>query len=88
VYVVCFYAMLIEKASSGARRAEIIPAGVAPTQQLRKIYYQTVRETGSWHRYCSASPLLGRNVDKKLPDLIGRARRGSIKESGPKAASV
>jgi hypothetical protein len=25
--------------------------------------------TGSWHRYCSALPLFGRKVDKRLPDL-------------------
>jgi hypothetical protein len=70
VYVVRFYAMPIEKASAGARRAEIIPARVAPRQQFQKIYYQTVRKTGSWHRYCNAPPLLGRKVDKKRPDLI------------------
>jgi len=42
VYVACFYAAPINKASANTLRAEIIATRVALRQQLRAFYYQTV----------------------------------------------
>jgi hypothetical protein len=67
--MVRFYAMLIEKASAGARRGAIKPARVAPIQQFRKIHYQTVRSDRILAPHLLGLPLSGRKVDKKPSDL-------------------
>jgi len=73
VYVACFYAAPINKASANTLRAEIIATRVALRQQLRAFYYQTVSMDRILAPLLLACLCSAARSTKRVPDWRGHA---------------